>query len=245
LLIDSTENKKSEIENVKSLCSQGVDGLIIAPTTNDFAYLERVVGKEFPIVFVDRIPANFNADCIMLSNTEGAQAATKHLIDKGHTDIGFIGFTYDGLDGTMNERVEGYKKAHIEAGLPVKGEYIKVDEGGTALFTELRHAKSYKMTEQLLATRISAVVCGNNLASIGVFSYLKENFIPMPERIAFITFDDEFWLTMATPSVSAVSQSAETYGILAAQRVLERINGKHPPFECFRLKPQLIIRQSC
>jgi LacI family transcriptional regulator len=245
ILIDSAEDKKIEKENVKSLYLRGVDGLIIAPTTNDCSYLAEIVRKNFPIVLVDRKPADFEADSIMLHNIEGSYKATQYLIGKGHRDIGFLAFNYDGEDGTMQERVRGYRKALLEAGLQPNEDYIILAEGGTATFHELRNAESYRMMEKLLETPATAVICGNDLASIGAFSCLKDKGIPIPGRMAFITFDDSFWLTMSTPRVSVVAQPAEQIGSVAAQRLLERIQGRAMLHECLRLGAEFILRDSC
>ncbi|TVR06332.1 MAG: LacI family transcriptional regulator [Spirochaetaceae bacterium] len=246
-LIDSQERTDLEQENIESLIDRGVDGLILVPTCTTCDHIGKLLSADDrPIVFVDREAIGFQADSVLLSNEEGAYRATKHLIEKGHVDIGFVAFHFghDEIDMTMQERIEGYRKAHQEAGLPIRKNYIEITAGGSVLVNELRHAESYRMMERLLTTPVSAVLCGNSPASIGVFMCLKDRKVKIPEEIAMITFDDDLWLTMATPSISAVAQPAELLGAAAAERLMQRIQGKPQPYGCIRLKADLIIRDS-
>ena len=245
-LIDSQESTEAETENVESLYDRSVDGLILVSTSPSCNYLKRIVSPSFPVVFVDRQPTGFQADTVLLANSDAAYRATKHLIDRGHVNIGFVAFHFghDKIDATMQERVDGYEKAHLEAGLPVSSGFIKVAEGGAISVNELRHAESYRMMEELLNSPISAVLCGNGPASIGVYSCLKDRSVPVPDQIAMVTFDDDLWLTMSTPSITAVAQPAELLGSIAAERLLRRINGNASPHECVRLKADLILRDS-
>lgn len=245
-LIDSQERVELERENIESLLDRGVDGLILVPTCASCDHIPKLISANKPIVFVDREPMGIIADSILLSNEEASYRATKHLIEKGHVDIGFVAFHFgrNAIDATMQERIKGYKKALADAGLPEKKTYIEIAAGAAAVVHELLHAESYRMMERLLTTSVSAVLCGNSPASIGVFSCLRDRGVHIPDDIAMITFDDDLWLTMAQPAISTVAQPAELMGAAAAERLLNRIEGRNIPLECIRLKADLIIRES-
>ena len=221
-LIDSQERIDLEQENIESLLDRSVDGLILVPTCTSCGHISKLLLTNRPIVFVDREPIGLQADSVLLSNEEAAYRATRHLIEKGHVDIGFVAFHFghDEIDATMKERIEGYQKAHQDAGLPIRKNFIEVAVGGAVLVNELRHAESYRMMERLLTSPVTAVLCGNSPASIGVFMCLKDRKVKIPDEIALITFDDDLWLTMSTPSVSAVAQPAELLGAAAAERLM-------------------------
>jgi DNA-binding LacI/PurR family transcriptional regulator len=234
------------MDNVESLYLRGVDGLIIAPTNPDFDYLKKIVSVEYPVVFVDRQPANYCADIILLDNFEAAYGAANHFISKNYRDIGFLAFHYGvtEIDKTMQERIDGYIAALRDGGLPVNQNAIKILPGITAAMTELQYTESYRMMEQLLQIPIRSILCGNSLAAIGAYSYLKDNKIKIPDEVSIITFDDDLWLRLTTPKISSVVQPAESLGVLAAQRLINRLEGKEMPYECFRLKAKMILRES-
>ncbi len=247
VLIDSKEDKQIEVENVKNLLASAVDGLVIAPTTEDFSYLNHILGrKKIPIVFVDRKPTGYESDLVMSTNEQGVYKAVEYLIQKGHRDIAFVGSRYD---TTMMERLNGYRRAHAEAGIPVNENYIRMGDKLSVSLQDLRHGISYKQTKELLNLgRITAIFAGNLLASVGAFTCVRELNLKVPEEIAFLTFDDSFWLTMTTPSLSAVAQKPEEIGYVAGDIICDRLTrpkSQDEPFLHVRLSTKMILRESC
>jgi LacI family transcriptional regulator len=247
VLISSAENKDAEIKNIESLYLRGIDGIVIAPTTTDCGYLTDILPPDFPLVFVDRQPASYQADCVLLNNAGASCEATRYLLNKGYSTIGFVSFHFGekDIDPTIMERINGYKQAHREAGLTINRGLIRVVPGGSFSPVELLHAEPYAITEQLLDFPVQAVLCGNSLAAIGVYQFLKNASIPIPEKVALITFDDDLWLSMATPRITAVAQPAESIGSTAAKQLLKRIQKKSRTYTTLRLDAEIIFRESC
>ncbi|MDR2741048.1 MAG: LacI family transcriptional regulator [Treponema sp.] len=247
ILIDSAENKDIETKNIESLYLRGTDGIVIAPTTTDCGYLKDIVPPNFPLVFVDRQPASYQADCVLLNNAGASHEATRHLLDKGYTRIGFISFHFGerDIDPTIMERIEGYREAYREAGLPVDENLIQAVPGGSFSPAELLHAEPYALTRRMLGSPVQAILCGNSLAAIGVYQYLKNASISIPSRVALITFDDDLWLSMTSPRISSVAQPAESIGFTAAKQLLKRIQAKAGAYKTIRLDAELIFRESC
>ena len=246
MLIDSAESKKKEMNNVESLLMQGVDGLIISPTYPDFEYLKKLTNPGYPVVFIDRQPSDYMADTILLDNFDASLSATRYLISRGYRDIGIlvIHFGGDKVDKTMQERIDGYKQALEEAGIRVKHSLIKASAGKAVPMNSMQYVETYKMTEQLLRQQVRAILCGNSIAAIGAYSYLRDKKIRIPEDVSLITFDDDLWLRLTTPGISSVVQPAELMGAMAARRLLLRLEGEEFPFECFRLKANIVLRGS-
>jgi LacI family transcriptional regulator len=246
-LVDSAETKALEMKHIESLYLRDVDGIVIAPTTTECAYLGSVLPPGFPLVVVDRQAVNFAADCVLLNNEKASFDSVSHLIKAGRRRIGFVSFHYgeQEIDPTIMERVRGYKKAVAGAGLKVHEELIKVVPGASSVLAELRHARPYQVMEELRALNIDAVFCGNSHAAIGVHTFLQEHMVRIPEDIAMITFDDDLWLSMVCPKISVVEQPAEQIGRLAAERLLARIQKPLRTFQTTRIDAQLILRDSC
>jgi LacI family transcriptional regulator len=247
VLIDSAEQKETEMRNIESLSMGNAEGIIMVPTKIDCGYLGDLLPPDFPLVFVDRQPSNYPADCVLLHNEEAGYEATRHLFARGYTRIGFIAlhFGESAVDKTIAERIEGYKKAYREAGLELNPAYIQAIPSGSSALSELRYAESYHRMKRLLGSSIQAVLCGNSLAAIGAFTCLREMSIRIPEDLGFITFDDDLWLSMTTPRITAIVQPAESMGTVAAQRLLKRIQGEPLVHGSFRLKAEIIFRESC
>jgi DNA-binding LacI/PurR family transcriptional regulator len=235
------------MKNIETLYLRGVDGLIIAPTIAEYDYLKNILPPDFPLVFVDRQPEYRPLDCVLLDNAEAGYTATRHLIGQGNGKIGFISFHYGrgGIDNTIAERLDGYKQALAEAKIEADPRYIKVIPGSPSTVSELRHAETYSAMKQMIDSSVQAVLCGNGLAAIGAYTCLKDLAVKIPEEMRIITFDDDLWLSMVTPQISAIAQPGESMGIAAATRLLERIHGEDSPREFLRLRAEMILRESC
>lgn len=245
-LMDSKESKTLEIENVKNLLALSVDGLVIATTGEDCCYLNLILeNHDVPVVFVDRKPFGFKSDLVLSTNNEGAYLGIKHLIQKGHEKIGFI---TSRNDSTMGERIEGYRQAYLEAGLQVNENHILTGDNNVSISQNLLlHGIAYTQAKRLVeAGEVTALFAGNNLSSIGVYNYLREANIKVPEEIAFLTFDDSFWLSMTTPSISAIKQDPDMIGSVAGQLIYERISDKtnEQPDRILRIPTCLVLRSS-
>ena len=247
ILMDSKEQKEVEMENVKNLIAGAVDALVIAPTTEDCSYLRFMLSNNpIPVAFVDRRPVGFESDVVLATNEQGTYDAVKVLTDKGHKNIAFLGSR---MDSTMEERLHGYKKALEDADISINANYIRFGNHESVSQRSLRHGVMYHHTFDLISNHnITAIFSANNLATVGVFSCIKETNLKVPQDIAFITFDDSFWLTMTTPAIAAIAQNPEEMGRVAGRLILERLGDTQEnseySFQEIRISTQFILRGS-
>lgn len=235
ILCNSHENPEKEKEHLQMFNAQLVDGLILAPTGNDYSYLDDLLKKQYPIVFIDRKPQNYQGDYILSNNFQGAYDATKHLIEKGHKHIGFMSGEL-GLT-TSNERLKGYKQALVDSNIAFNESYIKED--GASL------ENGYKLAKEFIEQQeVSAIFIANNIMTMGAISYFQEQYIKIPAEIAIVGFDDYQWAKIINPPLTTVKQPAFELGQKAAEVILERIRNKELEPEEYILDTSLIIRKS-
>jgi LacI family transcriptional regulator len=68
----------------------------------------------------------------------------------------------------------------------------------------------------------------------------------VPGDIGLVCFDDVEHLAVLSPFLTVMDQPAETFGILASQLLVERIDGKGGATERrIVLQSELIVRESC
>jgi LacI family transcriptional regulator len=247
VLLDSAEMKAKECKSIRSLYSRGIEGIIFVPISPDCKYLSDILPENFPLVFLDR-QSDRSGNMVLLDNEKAAYQATKYFIHMGITEIAFIALSYgiNGNDQTMEERVQGYKKALEENNLPVNDQYIKCLPGGEQLpLGTMIYSETYQSMKNLLETPVKAVVCGNSLAAIGVYSCLKEMKIDIPKDISLISFDNDLWLNLVTPAISSIVQPSEEMGMAAARLLFNKIENPDSKNETIRLKAEIILRESC
>lgn len=104
-----------EEELIRSLVSNGVDGLILQPGSSQYvppAILELVM-RRFPVVILDRVFDGVPVSSVCTDNVAAAKAATEFLISSGHSRLGLI--TSASRVSTGEDRKEGFLHAHAAA----------------------------------------------------------------------------------------------------------------------------------
>lgn len=216
LILSNTDDDPEEEEKyISLLCSQRIDGLILAPSDMTMRSIETVAEQEIPLVIIDRPIQGLNLTQVVSDNLGGAYKATEHLLRLGHKKIAFVG----GVPGvtSTDQRLEGYKKA-------LEDNSIKVDDSLIAVGNS-QVEDSYNATEKLLKTdsNFTAIFAANNLAAIGVLRRLQQSGIACPDDISLICFDDPDWANAVSPRLSVVAQKPYEIGQQAARILFEQI----------------------
>lgn len=243
LIVNADEQKVVEKAQAQMFFNHAVAGVIMAPVTEECGYLDRMFGEDFPIVFLDRKPRAIKRDTVLAKNTQGAYEATTLLIQKGHSRIAFLSTHI--MDVTMMERFTGYKAALDDFNIPLDMSLVRVGDENPKINIDIMTGQGYNFMEDILNnTDATAVFMGNNLSAMGGYYYLKESGCQVPGEMAVIAFDDSFWTSMSTPSISVVSQPGVEIGRRSAQLLLNRIEGDKSPFKEVRISTSLIVRES-
>ena len=234
LLTNTDENPELEGRNLDLMIERRVDGFIIAPTTNALPRLERVTSQSIPVVVIDR-QIDMEIDQVFSDNEQAAYAATRALLELGHTKIGTI-VELVGV-ASFDDRLAGYRRAMAEAGYESD---LYVRQAGLELAGAYAAAKSLLSGPQ----PVTAIFGTNNLMTLGVLNYLKESGIGCPECVSVVGFDDPDWAVSFTPSITSIAQQPYEMGFQAASMLISRIEGDDSPARRVCLPCELRIRES-
>jgi LacI family transcriptional regulator len=136
----------------------------------------------------------------------------------------------------IRERVEGYRQALAEAGLPLDPRLVVPCGRGAD-------------TAQVVAGVItkyqpSAIFAATNRLSLVAVQAIRELGLAFPQQISLLGFDDFEWSTLLQPYLSAVKQPLEQMGRTACDLLLERLAGMRSEPKRVLLPYTLAIRQS-
>ncbi len=238
LLCNTDESPAKQHRYLDMIVSQRVDGVIIAPYDSDAQNLIRLQERNIPTVVIDRRIYGWEVDTVCSDSTSGACALARHLIGLGHTRIAMI--TGPNGTSTAEDRLEGYRFALQEAGLPLDPDLIKRGE--------YRAASGSRMMHELLENPNppTAVVTANNLIAMGAFEALRRRKLSVPQDIALVTFDDLPDISRFFPFFTVISQPAYEMGQEAARLLLSRLDaGNLLDPRCIVLPTSLVLRVSC
>ena len=239
ILCNTGGDVEREDAYLEDMVAHRVEGLLIAPVSDrSRPNLRRLVPHRVPFVLVDRTIPGIEADVVQGDSVDGARQITDHLIALGHTRIAHI--TEPQEVSTARDRLLGYAEALAGAGIPFDPLLVVAGPGANI-------AGGYEASQTLLKRdpRPTAVFAVNNLAAVGAVRAIREHGLAIPGDIALACFDDIELAALLCPFLTVMAQPAETFGSLAAQLLLERVDGRAPERRRRVVLPaDLIVRES-
>lgn len=244
ILGNSDENPEREQAYLLEFLRKGVDGIALTPTGKNLQTLFSFVDSKKQVVLLDRKLEGLPVDCVLFDNVSGAYTAVRHLIELGHERIGLINLPHSLTPG--RERLEGYERALLEAGLKVdpllirEGGFKGEEKGISSMEGELLAASLLEVSPPPTALFVSS-----NRLMTGVLHLVKSRKLRVPHDLALATFDDVSHYADYTPSITAVSTSLVVFGETVARLLVERLQDKYTGEpRVVRIPCQLQIRES-
>ncbi|MGH2949650.1 MAG: LacI family DNA-binding transcriptional regulator [Solirubrobacteraceae bacterium] len=230
----SDEDAARERELAESLVGRRVDGLVIVPAAGSHSYLLRDVEAGMALVFVDRPPQFIDADFVVSDNAGGSAAAVTHLIEAGHSRIGFLGDQPEIF--TAAERLRGYREALAMHGVP--------DDPVLVRHPAFRAVGVDTTVRELLAepNPPTALFTAQNLITMGALRTIHE--LGLQDTVALVGFDDIPLADALSPGITVVAQDPYGLGRRAAELLFSRLDGYDGPARRVVLDTTLIERGS-
>ena len=179
---------------LRRLLARRVDGLFISPVyrmETDARVYREVQASKTPVVLLGS-PAAFCSQFVSVQTEELAAsfAATQHLLQLGHKRIAY--FTGPLPATWAQERYEGFRRAHREAGLDVDDRLVF--HAGSTIEDGAKAALQFA-NEKCDATAIQTV---NDLVAIGCAETLFQQGVRIPQDLSLMAL-----VTCWLPSITA------------------------------------------
>jgi LacI family transcriptional regulator len=230
-------DESSEVEDaIVADVVRRVDGIILAPATEQEETPLRAREAGVPVVFVDRELEGSEFDSVLVDNAGGAQAAAAHLVSLGHRRIGVISGPLNTTPG--RRRHQGFVEELERRG-------VELAEG-CAQIADFRESGGHEAMLRLLALgeRPTAVFSANNLMTIGALKALTQMGVRLPDEMSLVGFDDLDLATLIAPALTVVERPTVEQGIMAAHLLQGRLAGSDQPPQQVTLPVRLIPRAS-
>lgn len=215
--ISSTvDDMERERKIIKKMIEQRVDGLIISPTIQGTENTDHLRNLGIPYVILERRLVGIDQyDFVGTDNFRNGFLATEHLIENGHSTIGFIG--WDTLIN-VRERNIGYFDAMKKHDLQINDEWIQLGD--------LSDEVGYELMERCIDSGITAIVLGHHLLAEGAIRLIRERGVRIPNDISVVIIGTPSWTQNNVPRFTCIDQSEKHIGELAGEILLENVTGK-------------------
>lgn len=239
LLGNSDENADRERSYLDLFEEQRVHGVLISPLGDDETRLQRLRGRDTPVVLVDRVSEDRSISSVSVDDVVGGELAVRHLIETGRRRIAFVGGPVSIRQ--VADRLAGARRA-VDAQPDATLEVL-----ATASLTVLDgRAAGEAIRERPADERPDAVFAANDLLAMGVLQALNMlGSVRVPEDVALIGYDDIDFAAAAVVPLSSIRQPASLIGYTAVDLLLKEAasNGDFTP-EQVVFQPELVVRAS-
>jgi DNA-binding LacI/PurR family transcriptional regulator len=220
LLVQQTDGDAAhERQLLDGVRGQVVDGLVLSPWALSPHDLRRSPGG-MPVVLLGEQDADGLLDHVTVDSVAAAREATQHLVALGRTRIAAIGLQPHLVNGTAARRLQGYRQALTEAGLPADPALeIPVDR--------LHRADGAAAMARLLdaGREVDAVFCFSDQLALGAMHVAAQGGLRIPTELAVVGFDDVEDGRYATPSLTTVSPDKEAIAREALTCLADQLDG--------------------
>nr|WP_318383866.1 HTH-type transcriptional regulator GalR [uncultured Enterobacter sp.] len=236
LIGNGYHNEQKERQAIEQLIRHRCAALVVhakkIPDADLIALMQQMPG----MVLINRIVPGYETRCVALDDRYGAWLATRHLIQQGHTKIGYLCSNHAISDA--DDRLQGYYDALRENGLPCNDRLVTWGEpdesGGEQAMTELLGRGKH----------FTAVACYNDSMAAGAMGVLNDNGIEVPGEISLIGFDDVLISRYVRPRLTTVRYPIITMATQAAELALALAENRPLPDVTHLFSPTLVRRHS-
>ncbi len=235
VLAGSTDGSADREEQlIEAFVDRRVAGLVVVSSGSISSTLRSEISRGTPVVFVDLEPEFEDVDVVRSDHKAGAVAATRHLLDHGHTDIAYFGD--DATIFSARLRLEGFREAMTEAGFPVGPDRVVT---GSRSADEWTTVIGHYLDDN---PRPTAIFTAQNYVTMGAIRAFHER--DLRATIAHVGFDDIDLADTITPGISVIPQDPRSLGRQAARQLFKRLDGEQGPPARQVVTHQIIARGS-
>lgn len=231
----TTQYSASVTPYVKKLCQHHLDGMLVSCDNafSDEAY-QILLDSRIPTLLLTEVDLPYLMDSIYIKAETGVRLALDHLIQLGHTRIGYLG------EYNSDTRFHAFCNILEQNHIPVIPGFMKrgkerFEEGGYLRAMEL-------LEERELPT---AILASYDQIAYGAMRAFRERNISIPEDISIVGFDNIVMDSYYPIPLTSVTNPVEQMGITAVKILLDAIH--HPNSHVVQnvaLQSRLVVRSS-
>ena len=234
-IMSSGWKSERELQGVRSLVKNKVDGILIAPAAPDSETVEYLKKSGVPFVLMNCQADDPDISYVYCDNYRGGALMAEYFNSLSQDQIIVISVADH---QSVRDRIRGFTD-HINTGA------VKI--------VHYTNAKTYKdgyelapliVEQNSIRIKKTSLFVTNDYAAIGVVIGLLEMGISIPGQAAVAGFDDIRISSLCRIPLTTVSQSVIEMGSAAAAALLDLINRKETrPYRRI-IEPRLVVRGS-
>ena len=225
---------------IQTMSERRVDGIIVCSGNVTAEHGRQLQQQGIPIVAVDNQTIEDYQYSISHDHYFGSCQLTQHLIELGHTKIGYIG---NPRSSRVNcERQKGFLDTMTQANLPVPSDYLFDGPNG-----QLDGGEAGGDYFLALPEPPTAIMCFNDLMAIGLMYVIRERNRSIPHDCSVVGYDNISISAYTAPPLTTFEQPKYELGYAAARMMMSLLSNDPPGEQADKteiLRGALTLRES-
>jgi len=215
-----------------------VDGLVLMQIHTSDWRVDLLRQHSYPFVMIGHTSDNTDLSYIDLDFEAATMLAFEHLVQLGHSKIGFLTLSAQRRQQGFGPAVHawaGYEKAL--ATYPIISAYRAVDT---------ITLEAYEATLSLLdeLPDLTALVSSHDVTTVGILRALHARGRRVPETCSVVTLMPESIAELSIPSLTTIDFPSYNMGYQAIEMLIRTLEGQLTAPEQILIPPRLVIRES-
>ena len=208
ILLVSQLSGEKELENIRNLQQQGVDGILVDSVGITREHIQLAKNGLVPILYTGQ--RQKDVPCIKIDDQGAGRMMGAYLRQMGDKRAVFAGVTES--DRAVGiERKQGFIDAFTEGRRDARVDFIE---------TGFDFMSAYSRAEEIRKFNSTVVVGATDNISLGILRYFHERGIRVPEEISVVGFGGYDVGAVVYPSLTTVAFDYELMGMKSAQYML-------------------------
>lgn len=235
----------TQATQLRQLCLQRPRAVICAAQMVDNAVITELDNYQSHggIVVTYDIPLPLPCDQVVFDREDNAYQAARHLIERGHTKLGLSISHPNSWTSTMhsvpqNLRVQGFKRALDEDGLPFHPEWLfensTYEQGGAEL------AKNFLSLKE----RPTGLCIVNDYVALAFMAQIIRAGLRVPDDVSVIGHDNQAVAEYCPVPLTSISHPTEQIAHAVVELLSARLDGSDAPPRTITIHGKLESRQS-
>jgi len=214
LLLVSKLSGHKEIENIRSLQQQGVDGILVDSVGISEEHVKLTQSGSVPVLYTGQ--KRQGVPCVKIDDKAAGRMMGAYLRQMGHKHAVFAGVTETDIAVGI-DRKQGFIDAFTEGRSDACVDFVE---------TGFDFLSAYNCGEDVRRCGATVVVGATDNISLGILRYLHERGLRVPEDISVVGFGGYEVGAVVYPALTTISFDYELVGMKAAQYLLDLLHGK-------------------
>lgn len=230
---------RNDVKEIDDVLQSGGHGAVVAIGLDDRQTIERIAESGLPAVLINGMDRTMRIDTVLPDNWAAGWLATRRLLEAGHREIMHVTLPFR---LSMQRRLEGFRQALEEAGIPFDAERHILDLGKMDLPETQAQLAIRQAHDSGRLRDVTAFFCSMDVVALGVMQGLQSKGFTVPDDFSIVGLDDVAVASRSRPPLTTMRIDRAELGRKGIQLLTNRIANPNDSVARINLGVKLVER---